>query len=793
METGSHDHPTPLPPSPTAAARRHLDQAYRHDEREELEAALAECEAALRISGDWAEAHNLHGIILEGLGRSTEALAAYHEALRLDPSFEEAQENLAELQADLLGERVPQLDLDGILSDLEPASFERTAALQPSMHAPHCDVCGRQDETLREAFYPYVVSALLVTFRRAFAGRWCRRHRDLRLSLAGLITVTVGWLGFPWGLLQTPLTLIKLARGGARLDDSNVELLSDLAGHKLAEGKPKEAAACLEECLRYGEQPQVLASLRDHYQTHGVAREAPAATLAGSFLRVMLFAAILGGAIGLIDYAFTFGLSTFVSVGSFLIDILSWIPLVTLLYFGGLVLARLVEGGLARSRCSETGLAGALGALSSLLATYGVLQGGMLGDALHGWISGGLPVSPAELLLTAGAVLTSGGALRAATRLSGAILSDMIFLGLLLVAGAFYVGLAVSTARGTAGWQQRLAAAREGFVPTGVRAVSTTPGWAAIIGTVVLLALVCFLFPNDQLSTRMQAGTRSSDGLALLEAGDLEGATKSFEEAVRLRPDLPGLHHDLGWCYAYGDDSAAAIAEFEESIRLDPGTVGAYEGLGWVYRRLGEFEKSIASYQAAIQLDPSYAAAYSGLGLAYLDQGNLAAAEGRFQEALDRDPEFVEAHLGVGTVHGSRGDHDLAAEAYRVALRLEPESGDAHIGLGWTEFLQGNLEAACPHFQEAVRLTPAFAEAHLGLGLCHMENDALEEAVAALQMAVEIDPQMALGYNSLGWAYYSLEMLDEAEAAFVTAVELDPTLPDAHLGLTMVRSAQRDE
>jgi Flp pilus assembly protein TadD len=66
-----------------------------------LEAALTECEAALRLASDWAEAHNLHGIILEGLGRRPEALAAYAEAIRLDLAFQEAQENLAELEADL--------------------------------------------------------------------------------------------------------------------------------------------------------------------------------------------------------------------------------------------------------------------------------------------------------------------------------------------------------------------------------------------------------------------------------------------------------------------------------------------------------------------------------------------------------------------------------------------------------------------------------------------------------------------------------------------------------------------
>jgi hypothetical protein len=37
-----------------------------------------------------------------------------------------------------------------------------------------------------------VASALLITFRRAFVGLWCPRHRAQRHALASLITLTVG-------------------------------------------------------------------------------------------------------------------------------------------------------------------------------------------------------------------------------------------------------------------------------------------------------------------------------------------------------------------------------------------------------------------------------------------------------------------------------------------------------------------------------------------------------------------------------------------------------------------------
>jgi tetratricopeptide (TPR) repeat protein len=81
-------------------AQQHLELAYAYEERNEFESALRECELAFQLAPDWAEAHNLQGIVLEGLGRGEEAIAAYREAVRLDPAFREARENLLEAEGE---------------------------------------------------------------------------------------------------------------------------------------------------------------------------------------------------------------------------------------------------------------------------------------------------------------------------------------------------------------------------------------------------------------------------------------------------------------------------------------------------------------------------------------------------------------------------------------------------------------------------------------------------------------------------------------------------------------------
>lgn len=82
-------------------AKQHLERAYKYDEQDEFDKALIECELAIELAPNLAEAHNLLGLILDELNRKEEAVAAYRKAVRLGPAFQEAHKNLIEAEIDL--------------------------------------------------------------------------------------------------------------------------------------------------------------------------------------------------------------------------------------------------------------------------------------------------------------------------------------------------------------------------------------------------------------------------------------------------------------------------------------------------------------------------------------------------------------------------------------------------------------------------------------------------------------------------------------------------------------------
>jgi tetratricopeptide (TPR) repeat protein len=87
--------------SPSVETRQHLDRAYDLLDRGDYEAALAECQSAAEETPDCAELHNLRGLVLDDAGRLEGAVAAYRLAVRWDPTFGEAWENLSEAESAL--------------------------------------------------------------------------------------------------------------------------------------------------------------------------------------------------------------------------------------------------------------------------------------------------------------------------------------------------------------------------------------------------------------------------------------------------------------------------------------------------------------------------------------------------------------------------------------------------------------------------------------------------------------------------------------------------------------------
>lgn len=126
-----------------------------------------------------------------------------------------------------------------------------------------CERCGRADATLRFSVFLYVVSVVIMSFRRGQAGVYCSScRRALGLSLSG-VSVLLGPWGIPWGILWTIQALWRNLRGGEQPDEHNAVLLKLLAVQFARSEAMDEAKECLWASLRLRDDDKVRAFLSE--------------------------------------------------------------------------------------------------------------------------------------------------------------------------------------------------------------------------------------------------------------------------------------------------------------------------------------------------------------------------------------------------------------------------------------------------------------------------------------------------------------------------------------------------
>ena len=213
-------------------------------------------------------------------------------------------------------------------------------------------------------------------------------------------------------------------------------------------------------------------------------------------------------------------------------------------------------------------------------------------------------------------------------------------------------------------------------------------------------------------------------GNALMaKPGRLSEAIPYLEAAVRIDPDSPPAHTDLGSALARTGNLSGAIAQFEAAILLAPDAPIPHNDLGSALTEAGRVPEAIAEFQTALRLDPDFdeardnlAAAQAGgsgethlsRGVALLKAGDTSGAIAELESALRADPNDADAqnNLGVALSRLPERRHEAIAH-FQAAVRLRPDSADAQLNLGLAlSGIPGRIPEAIRHLEEADRLRP---------------------------------------------------------------------------------------
>jgi TPR repeat/Tetratricopeptide repeat/Glycosyltransferase family 9 (heptosyltransferase) len=106
-------------------------------------------------------------------------------------------------------------------------------------------------------------------------------------------------------------------------------------------------------------------------------------------------------------------------------------------------------------------------------------------------------------------------------------------------------------------------------------------------------------------------------------AGRLQEAADGYREALRLQPDLPAAHNNLGLALRDLGYLQEAESCCREALRLGPELPEPNNNLAITLRDLGRLAEAETYFRTAIRLRPSYAGAHANFGISLLLEGRL--------------------------------------------------------------------------------------------------------------------------------------------------------------------------
>jgi tetratricopeptide (TPR) repeat protein len=306
-------------------------------------------------------------------------------------------------------------------------------------------------------------------------------------------------------------------------------------------------------------------------------------------------------------------------------------------------------------------------------------------------------------------------------------------------------------------------------------------------------------------------------GVSLAALGRTKEAVAALERAIKITPNAPSYHANLGEVLRQSGELEAALKPLEEAVRLDPKNAQALNNLGIVHFEQKKFAKAIEYYERALAQRPNMAEALNNLGNARRMTGDIDGAVQAYQDALVQRAVYPEAYNNLGTLLQLDRKFEEAEHALRKAIQQNSRYIEAHNNLAQLLFSQkkevdalrvlgdalkfapknvqtllltskiqlrrGNLPAAEQGIRIAVQQEPENPDVLTVFGQVLHETDRYEEAIEVLEKAVAKNPKNPETQNFYGVALKSVGRLEEAREHILKALKLNDGMYGAYANL----------
>ncbi|MCB1055547.1 MAG: tetratricopeptide repeat protein [Acidobacteria bacterium] len=288
---------------------------------------------------------------------------------------------------------------------------------------------------------------------------------------------------------------------------------------------------------------------------------------------------------------------------------------------------------------------------------------------------------------------------------------------------------------------------------------------------------------SDEGDRELHGSARAlyNDAATKFNAGDLEGAEKSFRRALRDEPTLTAAHVALAEIHLRRHEAKQALEEAGKALEQRPDDHHALEIQHDAYIQLDQQEEAsrIRDLLIASGGSPALAVRVFNEAVESLKGGDLDQAIELFEQAAGLDPELLQAREALAKLQMRRGDYDAAFEQAEKILAEDPLNP---VGQGVYEDVERIRQA--PPSPPAAAATGRGGQASAADELVHQASDLLdqgepEQARGLLEKALGTDAKNPTAHYLLGRYYIGAGDNDQARQHLERFLELDPKAPEA--------------
>ena len=168
-------------------------------------------------------------------------------------------------------------------------------------------------------------------------------------------------------------------------------------------------------------------------------------------------------------------------------------------------------------------------------------------------------------------------------------------------------------------------------------------------------------------------GDHVAQGLALFNAGDMDGAIAHYNEAIRLLPASGIPYFGRASAYLRKNNFDGAIADADKALTLGlPNPADAFVIRGTARVNKGDVDGAIADCDRAIKIDPKHALAYNNRSNDRMLKRDWKGALADSNKAVSLDPNLALAYYNRGFARANTNDHNGAIADWNKAIQIQP-------------------------------------------------------------------------------------------------------------------------